>query len=65
MIFKLFLYNFVGTQKNKKMAIVNATFEAFRAQQKKVEKAKKLLKKSGYLVIKNPEKNNKDEREKL
>tara|TARA_R100000149_G_C5840359_1_gene112648 strand:- start:538 stop:705 length:168 start_codon:yes stop_codon:yes gene_type:complete len=55
----------VSTQKSKIMAIVNATFEAFRSQQKKVEKAKKLLKKSGYIVIKNPEKNNKDGRKKL
>ncbi len=55
----------MSTQKSKIMAIVNATFEAFRSQQKKVEKAKKLLKKSGYIVIKNPEKNNKDGRKKL
>ena len=38
--------------KNQTNAIENETFDAYRTQQKEIKKAKNILKKNGFIVIK-------------
>tara|TARA_Y100000385_G_C13097926_1_gene642564 strand:+ start:614 stop:751 length:138 start_codon:yes stop_codon:yes gene_type:complete len=38
--------------KNQTNAIENETFDAYRTQQKQIQKAKNILKKNGYVVTK-------------
>ena len=38
--------------KNQTNAIENETFDAYRTQQKEIQKAKNILKKNGFIVIK-------------
>jgi hypothetical protein len=38
--------------KNQTNAIENETFDAYRTQQKEIEKAEKMLKKNGFVITK-------------